>query len=311
MKKFVLAALLGLIVCISAIAQQIPMYGQYIFNSSVINPAQAGAKSENQAGLLGRYQWVGLAGAPTTHTAFVNLRMPHNLGFALGIYQDAVGPVRDLTIQSDISYHTRLSEFWYMSGGLRFVTNSLSINLADMDNIVDSGDPMFYSNLSSGFRFNIGAGILLFDNRSFFGIAMPRAVTVVNKESHEMTPHFFMYGGSTFDLPHELTITPSALFKNSTYAPAQIDLNAIVGYDMFDFGPMVRSNMSKGIFDAVGFLAGVQFTNNWYLGYMYEFPTSSLRTATRQTHEVSLRYQWINTNNPKFRPFGFFVNDRL
>lgn len=311
MKKIILALIGGLIITLTANSQQIPMYGQYIFNSSVINPAQAGAKSENQAGLLGRYQWVGLNGAPTTHSAFVNLRLPHNLGFALGIYQDAVGPVRDLTIQSDLSYHTRLSEQWYLSGGLRFVTNNLNINLTDMDNIIDSGDPMFYNNLTSGFRINIGAGILVFDNNSFFGIALPRAVTVISKESHELTPHIFIYGGSTFNLPYDLSITPSTLFKNSTYSPAQLDLNAIIGYEMFDFGPMVRSNMAKGWVDAVGFLAGFQFTNNWYFGYMYEYPTSSLRTATRQTHEVSLRYQWVSSNNTKFRPFGFFVNDRL
>ncbi|TVQ06696.1 MAG: type IX secretion system membrane protein PorP/SprF [Bacteroidetes bacterium] len=310
MKRFILIVILGLMYS-STIAQQIPMYGQYIFNSSVINPAQAGARGENQAGILGRYQWVGIDGAPSTHTAFANLSLPHNLGIAVGIYQDNVGPVKDLTFQTDIAYSARLAEEWFLSAGLRMVTSSMSIDLTNLENIIDSGDPMFNRDLSSGFRFNIGTGLLAFTNRHFFGISMPRMLNLVNKDSHSVSHHLFIYGGSTFDITREITISPSALFKNSELAPAQIDINAIAGYDnMIDFGPMIRSNMAKGWVDAIGFLAGYHLNENWYFGYMYEYPTNNMRVATRQTHEISLRYQWESAKHGRYRRPSFFLNDR-
>ena len=310
MKKFIFIIVLGLLSS-TGIAQQIPMYGQYIFNSSVVNPAQAGARGENQAGILGRYQWVGIDGAPNTHTAFVNLSLPHNLGVAAGIYQDNVGPVRDLTFQADIAYSARLSREWFLSSGLRLTTSSMSVDLASLGNIVDSGDPMFNRDLSSGFRFNIGAGLLAFTNRHFFGFSMPGMVNVVNKDSHSMARHMFIYGGSIFDVNREITISPSLMFKNSELSPAQIDINALVGYDnMIDFGPMIRSNMARGWVDAIGFLAGYHITENWYFGYMYEYPTNSLSTATKQTHEISLRYQWASPRRPNYRMPSFFLNDR-
>ncbi len=310
MKKIILIIALGFIYS-SGISQQIPMYGQYIFNSSVINPAQAGARGENQAGILGRYQWVGIDGAPSTHSAFANLSLPHNLGVAAGIYQDNVGPVRDLTFQADVAYSARLTRDWHLSSGLRMTTSSVNANLTNLENITDSGDPMFYEDLNSGFRFNIGAGLLAFTNRHYFGISMPGMLNIVNKDSHSVSQHLFIYGGSIFDITREFTLSPSAMFRSSAMAPAQIDLHALAGYnEMIDFGPMIRSNMAKGWVDAVGFLAGYHLTENWYFGYMYEYPTNNLSTATRQTHEISLRYQWAGPKRPNYSRPSFFLNDR-
>jgi hypothetical protein len=85
MKKHIIVfVILGTIFCGEAWPQQIPMYGQYIFNNTVINPAQAGARDKNQAGILGRYQWLGIDGAPVTYTGFANFRLPQNMGLAVG-----------------------------------------------------------------------------------------------------------------------------------------------------------------------------------------------------------------------------------
>ena len=80
--------LLLILMEINLFAQQEPMYSQYFFNNSVINPAQAGASGRNQAGILVRNQWVGIDGAPKTITAYANFRLPKQLGIAAGLYQD-------------------------------------------------------------------------------------------------------------------------------------------------------------------------------------------------------------------------------
>jgi type IX secretion system PorP/SprF family membrane protein len=311
MNKILYTTAIILLLTLSAAAQQMPMYGQYIFNSSVLNPAQAGARGDNQAGILGRYQWVGIDGAPNTQTAFANLSLTNDIGVAMGIYQDQAGPVREFTIQSDVAYSSRISRDWYLSGGLRMVANSMSVNLADLEDVVSSTDPLLGMDHRSGLKFNMGAGILAFSNNHFFGMSMPRAIKVSNTDNYTASRHFFIYGGSTIDITREISISPSGFFKKAAHAPMQLDINAVGSYDkMIDFGTMVRTNMAKGIVDAIGFLAGYHLNENWYFGYMYEYPTNPLSTATRQSHEISLRYKWQGVNSNNFRSPAFFMNDR-
>ena len=111
MKRIIIFSLL--LGSLQLYAQQDPMYGQYIFNNAIINPAQAGVQELNQVGILSRRQWLGMDGAPTTNTVFVNARLPKNLGIAGGIYNDRIGPVRDLTLQAD------LARICYMTTGIR------------------------------------------------------------------------------------------------------------------------------------------------------------------------------------------------
>lgn len=311
MKKSIYIAALVLMCSFTAMSQQMPMYGQYIFNSSVLNPAQAGARGDNQAGILGRYQWVGIEGAPNTQTAFANLSLPHDIGFALGIYQDQAGPVREFTLQTDVAYSSRISQDWYLSGGLRLVANSMSINLADLDDIIGTSDPLLGMDHRSGLKFNMGAGLLAFTNKHFVGISMPRAIKVHNTDNYTASRHFFIYGGSSFDITREISLSPSGMFRKAAQAPMQLDINAIGSYEnMIDFGPMIRSNLARGVIDAIGFVAGYHLNDNWYFGYMYEFPTNRISTATKQSHEISLRYQWKSASSGIFRTPGFFLNDR-
>jgi len=309
-KSLYILTLLVSLFCFNAYSQQAPMYGQYIFNNSVINPAQAGANDKSQWGILGRYQWRGVEGAPVTHTAFFNGRLPGNMGVTIGIYQDNIGPMRDHTLQSDFAYHARLSENWYLSGGLRIVTSIIKLNLLELENL-DPGDPYFNQNLSSGVQWNVGAGLLAFSEKTFFGVSLPKAQRkgfgTETYQQNIVARHLFIYGGTTFDLIDNLVFTPSFLYKNSERAPVQLDINLIFGFnETFDFGPMIRSNLSESWFDAVGFLVGIKLTPNWYFGYMYEYPTNDLNLVTKQTHEISLRYLWSAKQKLRIRSPRYF-----
>lgn len=310
-KALFLITLLISLVGIKGFAQQSQMYGQYIFNNSVINPAQAGVSDNIQMGVLGRYQWLGIEGAPVTHTAYFNTRLPRNMGFTVGLYQDNLGPVREHTLQTDFAYHARLTEHWYLSGGLRLVTSIVKLNLLELENL-DPSDPYFNQNLSSGLQFNVGAGLLAFSEKAFIGASLPKAQRKgfgdPTRQQLISARHFFLYGGYTFDLVESLVVTPSVLFKDSERAPAQLDMNLIFGYnEIFDFGPMVRSNFSNSWLDAVGFLVGMRVTPNWYFGYMYEYPTNDLNLVTKQTHEVSLRYIWGAKQRLRIRSPRYFL----
>jgi type IX secretion system PorP/SprF family membrane protein len=293
--------LLFFLMQVPLLAQKEPMYGQYFFNNSVINPAHAGASGTNQIGVLVRNQWMGIDGAPKTITAYANLRLPKQLGLAIGIYQDELGPEVNLHFQTDLAYHARLSEAWFLATGVRFTVSHLRVGLTEVPN-VDPRNPYFAVDLSSGLILNTGVGLLAYSSKYFFGVAVPQTFKSHIKISEEEVVDFqkkevrslFTYGGGNFQLSQKFTFTPSAMIQLGKI-PVLLDLNAVFGYkNILDFGPLIRSNLTQidNWFNSVGFIVGVRFWKNGYLGYMYEYPLTELNQITKQTHEISLRFFW-------------------
>ncbi|TVR38141.1 MAG: type IX secretion system membrane protein PorP/SprF [Bacteroidia bacterium] len=295
-------------------AQQEPIYGQYMFNVSVINPAQAGGNNANQWGVLSRHQWLGVDGAPETQTVFANFRLPRRLGMSIGIYHDRLGPEVSLQFQTDLAYHARITDNFNVSAGIRLVGSHLRVNLSEVPN-TDPGNPLFQENLSSGLMFNAGAGILAYSNKTFFGVSVPKVfrtqMTVSDSDFRKkQATHLFAYAGLNLDLSDEFLFIPSTMFRYVDDAPVQLDLNTVFSYrNILDFGPMIRTNLTdeNDWFDAVGFLIGIQFLEKWYFGYMYEYPLSDIRNLTKQTHEVTLRFSWDTTRERFIRSPRYFL----
>lgn len=287
------------------LAQQDPMYGQYIFNNAIINPAQAGVQELNQVGILARRQWLGMDGAPTTNTIFVNTRLPKNLGLAGGIYSDKIGPVKDLTFQLDFASHVQINDDWTFSGGVRAMASNLSVNLSSLQTN-QGGDPNFSSNFRTGTYMNLGLGVLMYSEKFFVGASMPRLfakeVSDGNTVLTRYQDHFYLYSGANLKVNEDFEFKPSILFKKVSSAPLQLDVNLVFNYkDVFDFGPMVRSR------DALGFLAGYKITPQLYLGYMYEYPINDMHLATKQTHEISLRMLWQSEQKKRIKSPRYFL----
>lgn len=286
-------------------AQQDPVFGQYIFNSTVINPAQAGVFDQSQWGVVYRNQWLGIEGAPVTKSFFANFKANKSIGSAFSVYQDVIGPINDVTIQADLAYPIRLNDSWTLSGGIRGNASRITANLANLKH-VQSGDPNFDENLASGIFFNVGMGLLLYNHRVFVGISMPKMIgrelagqQVMNIK---LKQHYFTYGGIQLEISDSWLFAPSFLAKMTSGAPVQIDLNALFKYNnTFDFGPVLRSR------DALGILLGFHMTEKWYLGYQFEYPLTDIQQVTRQTHEFALRFLWDSRYKARIRSPRYFI----
>jgi type IX secretion system PorP/SprF family membrane protein len=303
MKRLIIFSLL--LGSLQLYAQQDPMYGQYIFNNAIINPAQAGVQELNQVGILSRRQWLGIDGAPTTNSIFVNARLPKNLGIAGGIYNDRIGPVRDLTMQADIASHVQINDDWTFSGGLRLMASNLSVNLSALQT-TQIGDPNFNNDFRTGTYLNAGLGLLFYSDKFFVGGSVPRLfareISDGNSTITRYQGHFFLYGGASLKVNEDFTFTPSLLFKRVSNAPIQYDLNLVLDYkDVLDFGPMIRAN------DAIGFLVGYKINSQIYAGYMYEYPLNDMKLATMQTHELSLRMLWQSSQKKRVKSPRYFL----
>ena len=108
-----------------AIAQQEPMFTQYNFNTQTINPAYAGTWESMGFLVLGRYQWVGMDGAPTTYTFSVQTPTRNEkVGLGLNVINDQIGREQRLSLFGDYSYRLKVGESAFLRLGLKFgVTN--------------------------------------------------------------------------------------------------------------------------------------------------------------------------------------------
>jgi len=277
-------------------SQQLPMYGKYVFNSTIINPAQAGSSTCSTVGVLGRRQWVGLDGAPRTYGAYGNFKLPANLGIAAGLYQNNIGKIKELNLKVDVAYHLRLSRTWSLGVGIRAQTYGTNIDLTDFL-FSDPSDPMYGRITENKWFFNTGIGILLYNPTIFLGFSAPKILR--NKFSHDLPIgqlaselHLFTYGGANISINETLVFTPSFLVKYAHKSPLQTDFNLVFGFnERLDFGAVVRSDFYRGL-DAVGMLFGITIGESVHFGYKYEYPMNHLNLVSRQTHEVSLRYKW-------------------
>jgi len=77
LKRFIQAVFLSFIFG-TAVAQQVPMYSQYIMNGFLVNPSFAGRDGYTTVNLTVREQWVGMAGSPSTYAASFQTRILKN-----------------------------------------------------------------------------------------------------------------------------------------------------------------------------------------------------------------------------------------
>lgn len=304
--KYIKGAMLAfcLVVSLCSHAQQEPMYSQYIFNSSVLNPAQSGAGRHNQAGILYRNQWVGLKGAPVTRSAFLNTSLFKGTGLAVGLVSDKIGPINRFSVHTDLAYHLKFSREWVASVGLRFMLNNTSVNLTNIDNI--SPDIQFSEDINSGYYLNAGFGFLVSNGQYFAGFSLPRTFNTYlggsNSFYRQSYNHFVAYTGSSYNINSSWEFIPSLLLKRTKEVPMQLDVNFIVQWEeMLSFGALLRAK------DAAGFLIGFNLSKKWHVGYVYEYPINEVNSVTWQTHEFALRYIWESRKSKGIRSPRFFL----
>jgi type IX secretion system PorP/SprF family membrane protein len=291
MKKILTAFLL--VFALRGYAQQDPAFSHYWTNATIINPAQTAVNGNTTLNLTGRYQWIGLKGAPQTHTLSFVTKQAEGVGLGGSYVFDQVGPMISNTLNIDVAYHMQLSDGWYASAGARLSTMFTQVNLTTL-NTGQQNDPVFSQNLSSGFRPNVGFGFLLRHDRFYLGFGQPRAIaydlSTSNQFNSRIVTHRYLYSGYNFSLPNDFEIRPSLLIKQVGSVPVQADINLVGEYKQrFSGGFSYRTG------DGIGLMLGFAATQDERLRlyYCYDYPLSEISMASRQTHQFTIAYDFI------------------
>jgi len=273
-------------------AQQDPMFTQYNFNTQTINPAYAGTWESMGFLVLGRYQWVGMSGGPTTYT--FSMQSPtrnQNVAWGLNVVNDNIGREKHLSLMGDYSYRLRVSDQSFLRLGLKAGITNYSNPLNEYkqypEDQVDT-----YDNIDARYIPNFGVGAFLYSDRYYLGLSVPKILQTTfnnkysNYSSYAEMRHFFLIGGYVFNLSHDLKFKPTFLTKVAAGAPVELDLTAnFLIMDKIWFGAMYRTG------DSYGFLTQWIFDKKLRIGYAVDFTTTKLRGYTNGTHELMVSYE--------------------
>ncbi len=283
-------------------SQQDSQYTQYMYNTTLVNPAYAGSRETISAFLLHRNQWVGLDGAPVTNNFSINSPLgDSNFGVGLNFVNDEIGPVSENEVSVDLAYFIQVSENYKLSLGLKGTANLFQLDVNKL-RVFDPTDPQF-QNMDTEFSPNVGAGLYLFSDKSYFGLSVPNFFESYryNDNNIEITKekmHFYFIAGHVFTLSENIDFKPALLSKIVEGAPLQADVTAnFLFFDKLTLGAAYRWDAS------VSALAGFQISDSLFIGYGYDLETSKLANFNSGSHEIFLRYEFFNRSRvsaPRF-----------
>ncbi len=284
-----------------ALAQQQPMYTQYMFNGLAINPAYAGSHESISATALARIQWVGIDGAPRTQTFSVHSPIPEkNIGLGAFFAHDELGVTEQNTLFLSYAYMMQMSK-GTLSMGIQGGFRSSSINYGDLG----INDPGLQSNLSETMP-NFGAGLFYSTDRFYAGASIPvilnNSINSIDNSDieSEQIRHLFITAGYVFDLSPVLKLKPSGLIKSVSGAPLEMDVNAnLIINDRVWFGLSYRS------FDSISFLFDLQVNPQLKFGYAYDYTTTDLGQVNSGSHEFMLNYRLVFSKSKIVTPRYF------
>lgn len=316
LKKIIPAFLLVASTCFSAAGQQLPYYTQYPSLLFVINPAYTGTKSNIDARMDYRKQWVGFDDAPVTKTVAVSSRFLHGRVGAGGVlFTDETGPTRRLTYGFSAAYHLHFPDVEVSGGfGVQFTTYSFDGTLVTIHNQQDHAIDRTIADKDK--MTNANAGILLFNDRFHFGLGVLNMSNsqaefyqndTAKKAVVKYVQHYYFNVGYNFHFHPDYTWENNLMINYVNGAPMNIDYNLRMHYrEKFLVGAAWRLK------DALAPQIGIVFLNKFQFIYSYDLVISRLRKYNSGSHEVMLGYrQNFGRGKNDYRNYDIFQKQKF
>ena len=277
---------------LKGMSQQDPLFTQYMYNMSVINPAYA-TDNPGMLNLGGIYrsQWVGIDGAPRTASFFAHTPVSERIELGLSIVHDEIGDIiKENNITADFAYVLPLDDnnnklSFGVKGGLTTFNGDLSRLDTNQPN-----DPAM-QNLNELFPV-FGVGAFLFGEKYYLGLSAPNLFTSKHLENQqglrslgEENIHYFLTGGYVFDLSEDFKFKPAFMARGVEGAPLSVDITAnVLMFNKLEAGIGYRFG------DSVTGLVNFAVTPGLRVGYAYDYTTSNLSRYNDGTHEFLLLF---------------------
>lgn len=281
--------LVGLLGGNVVIAQQDPQFTQYMFNPQSINPAYAGSRGVMNVTAQGRYQWVGMEGAPVTHAFSFNTPViTQNIGLGITYINDRIGPENRNLLFADFSFGFRVTKKTRLAFGIKAGINIADVNLTGLQG-VDPNDPTFWNNVRGRVLPNFGFGAYYYSEKFFVGLSAPRLIQNSLNSGNNMYEkrHYFLTAGVVFKLSPVVKFKPTMMAKIVEGAPFTGEITtSFLFHEKIWVGAFYRWH------DAVGIIAQYNIKDVFRIGYSYDFNITPLSHFNYGSHELTLSYEF-------------------
>lgn len=276
------------------VAQQYPLFSNYIVNGYGYNPAIIGQNEHIDMRGTYRTQWVGLDGQPQTQIVMLNGRIGKS-GFNIGgnFYNDVAGKLKKTGTSGMLSYTHKLNDKSNLSFGVS--GGYFRVNVLDDVFVQDIQDPTIAGAQAGMWIPDLSVGIFFRQQDGFFGgLSVPQlyrkkllfdpSLNLDNPSS--LVRHYYGLAGYTLKVHDKMKLEPSAMIKVSPNVSPQVDIT-IKGIfnNTFWVGGSYRTE------DAVVAMAGLEYPK-WYAAYSYDVTTSQLRNASSGSHELTVGFRF-------------------
>lgn len=275
-------------------SQSLPMYSQYMYNMTNINPAYAGNRGVPSLSVIWREQWVGLQGSPSTKSFTYDFpSINKKNGFGIQLYDDKyVNYIKRTGLNLYYNVKVPISNKGVLSFGFKggFYNDYKNLNNAYLgSSSVNLSDVAFASNLNQIVPL-AGAGLYYNDDKFYAGFSAPDLVVFSKVKNYNADNslfqineiHYFLTAGYSLDINEEVQLKPSFLIKATSGAPIEADLNTNLWLkNMFGMGLSYRTS------ESILGLAEIQLTPQFRFGYAYDMPFKR-----PNSHELFIRYEF-------------------
>jgi type IX secretion system PorP/SprF family membrane protein len=269
---------------VAAIAQQDPLYSQYINNLILINPAYTGSTTDLNASVIYRKQWAGFEGSPVTMNANVHMALSQNrMGIGLIVLQDQIGADKTTEATITYGYHLPLTSdiklsFGLQGGFVNYRTDYSNVNF-------NPADGKFTN--QSEWKPNVGTGLFLRNEKFMVGLSVPKLLkttsTIDQYSTSLYNQHAYAMAAYIVQLSYRIKLKPWVLARLVANAPVSFDYAAAIKVDdAYSLGLFTRNLNTYGAF------AQLNLGDSFRFAYVFELPTKNSVGTQFTTHEVSL-----------------------
>jgi len=277
-------------------AQQTPVFSDYYYNQSILNPAHSGYYLDTEISISNFGFLNDFEGNPRTFSGIFNANFNENtVGVSGGISNDQIGVSSVTSIFGSYAYKINFGHYYnrarwwdYNPDVLSFgVTAGLLLFNENLSSLNIQGDPNFEEDVNITIP-TFGLGVLYNHNRLHLGFSVQNLFSnsIANDQNINIQVPLYIYGGYKFYFTkfEEIRIQPSALIKFENQAPAQIDLNISANYkNKIEVGTGYRTTSS---FNG---LVGIYFAKK--LRFAYSYTAYNRNTPFANTNGFILTYR--------------------
>lgn len=273
-------------------AQQLPLFSEYMFDKTIINPAYTGTTPYINATAGHRSQFLGIPGGPQTQFLSVNAPIQSKyIGVGLKAINDKIGATNNASMAGMFSYYLGLGK-GRLSFGIEAGTVNQTTNFADLirtdqaDNSItfdkqtkwvpDASFGTYYQ--TQNFFMGFSSFHLLKSKIDFTGYSH----SPVNRLWH----HNYLIIGYNYKASENFRIEPSVLVKQVKAAPVQYDVNC-----KFQIKQLVSLGFSYRSKDAFVSMLEILLKDQFKIGFAYDRTISSLSNYTSGSYEFMLTYK--------------------